>query len=91
CTLRDVVLIGSDKFETEAQRRENARLGRPNLNIGDGVVIERAILDKNVRIGDRVHITPHGKSENVDHPLYCIRDGIVCVPKNSIIPSGTTI
>src|SRR5688572_16144478 len=50
CVLRDVVLIGSDNYETTAQKRDNERAGRPNLNVGDGTVIERAILDKECRI-----------------------------------------
>jgi glucose-1-phosphate adenylyltransferase len=36
-------------------------------------------------------ITPTGKPENVDHPLYYIRDGIVIIPKNGVIPHGTVL
>ena len=36
-------------------------------------------------------ISPAGKPENVDHPLYYIRDGIVIIPKNGVIPHGTVI
>lgn len=93
CTLRDVVLIGSDKFETEAQRQENARLGRPNLNIGDGVVIEKAILDKDCRIGSGATLINAAHKQDFDGPngLYHIRDGIICIPRGSIIPAGTVI
>jgi len=89
--LREVVMMGADYYEDEQQLHEDQITGAPRIGIGQNCVIERAILDKNVRIGDRVHITPHGKSENADHALYCIRDGIVCIPKNSIIPTGTAI
>ena len=50
--------------------------------------IENAIIDKNARIGNDVTITPAGKPENVDHPLYYIRDGIVIIPKNGVVPTG---
>ena len=53
--------------------------------------IENAIIDKNARIGDNVVISPAGKPDNVDHPLYYIRDGIVIIPKNGILPNGTVI
>ena len=53
--------------------------------------IENAIVDKNARIGNNVVISPAGKPENVDHPNYYIRDGIVIVPKNGVIPRGTVI
>ena len=31
------------------------------------------------------------QARNVDHPLYYIRDGIVIIPKNGIVPHGTVI
>ena len=53
--------------------------------------IERAIIDKNARIGDNVHISPEGKPENYDGDNYNIRDGIVVVPKGGVIRSGTVV
>lgn len=89
--LHDVVMMGADDYQDEKELHADQREHLPHIGIGNDCVIERAILDKNVRIGDGVHISPAGKEANVDHPLYCIRDGIVCIPKNSIIPSGTRI
>jgi len=93
CVIRNTVLIGSDAFETEAQRAENARVGRPNLNIGDGSVIERAIIDKDCRIGKRVRLVNQARTAEADGPngMYYIRDGIVCVPRGTIIPDGTAV
>jgi glucose-1-phosphate adenylyltransferase len=55
--------------------------------------IARAIVDKNVHIGDDAVITPIGKPENYDDPagLYHIRDGIMVIPKGTVIPPGTWI
>lgn len=85
-TLRDCIIMGADFFE-----RDNPPPGVPRMGIGRDCQIERAIIDKNARIGDRVHISPAGKPENIDGPNYCIRDGIVVIPKNSVIPSDTWI
>ena len=89
--LSRVVLMGSDYYETDASIAEGLKLGRPRLGIGENTRIENAIIDKNARIGDNVVISPAGKPENVDHPLYFIRDGIVVIPKNGVIPHGTVI
>ena len=90
-SLNRTILLGCDYFESEISIRENAAAGRPRIGIGQNTRIENAIIDKNARIGDNCVITPAGKPENVDHPLYYIRDGIVIVPKNGTIPHGTVI
>jgi glucose-1-phosphate adenylyltransferase len=92
-TIRDSVIIGSDEFETDAERAENVRRGRPDLNIGDGAVVERAILDKDCRIGRGARLTNEAGKNDADGPngMYYIRDGIICVPRGSIIPDGTVI
>ena len=68
--------------------RRNEKAGRPRIGVGSNCRIENAIIDKNARIGNNVVISPAGKPENVDHELYYIRDGIVIVPKNAVIPHG---
>lgn len=85
------VVMGNDLFESRESIAQNTAAGCPRIGIGRNTRIENAIIDKNVRIGDDCVITPEGKAENVDHPLYYIRDGIVIVPKNGCIPSGTKI
>ena len=91
--IRDSVIIGSDEFETDAERAENARRRRPDLNIGDGAVIERAILDKDSRIGRGAKLTNEAGRTDADGPngMYYIRDGIICVPRGSIIPESAVI
>lgn len=89
--LKRVILLGCDYYESLECIQESMRLGRPRIGIGDNTKIENAIIDKNARIGDNVVISPAGKPDHVDHPLYYIRDGIVIIPKNGIIPHGTVI
>jgi len=91
CELRRVVLLGCDYYESAESVRAHEQAGLPRIGIGRNTRIENAIIDKNARIGDHVVITPAGKPENLDHELYYIRDGIVVIPKNAIIPHGTVI
>jgi glucose-1-phosphate adenylyltransferase len=89
--LRRVVSLGCDYYEALESILENEKSSRPRIGIGNNARIENAIIDKNARIGDNVVISPAGKPENVDHPLYYIRDGVVVIPKGAIIPHGTVI
>jgi glucose-1-phosphate adenylyltransferase len=82
-TIRDSIVMGADYFELG-----QTESSRPLMGIGKNCVIDRAIIDKNARIGDGVVITPEGKSTNLDADNYFIRDGIVVVPKNAVIPAG---
>ena len=85
------ILLGSDYFESAASIAENQNAGRPRIGIGCNTQIENAIIDKNARIGSNCVISPAGKPENMDHPLCYIRDGIVIIPKNGVVPHGTVI
>jgi glucose-1-phosphate adenylyltransferase len=89
--LNRVVLLGGDYYESHASILDNEVMGRPRIGVGQNTRIENAIIDKNARIGDNVAITPAGKPDCMDHPLYYVRDGIIIVPKNGIIPHGTVI
>jgi len=89
--LNRTVILGSDYYESLESIVEHERTGQPRMGIGSNCRIENAIVDKNARIGDNVVISPSGKPDNLDHPLYYIRDGIVVIPKNGALPHGTVI
>ena len=89
--LKRVFAMGCDYYESLASIELSAKMGRPRIGIGENTFIENAIIDKNARIGDNVRISPEGKPADFDHPLCYIRDGIVVVPKNGVIPHGTII
>jgi glucose-1-phosphate adenylyltransferase len=90
-TVRDSVIIGADRFETDAERADNRRQGIPDFTIGDGSVIERAILDKDCRVGRNVQIINRAKLRDGQGDNYVIRDGIVVIPNAAIVPDGTVI
>ena len=87
--ISNTIVMGADYYAGAI----NCPADKPCPGIGRGCRIERAIIDKNVHLGDNVVISPKGKPENFDAPdgTYYIRDGIVCVPKDTVIKSGTWI
>ena len=85
------IMMGCDYYESMESIQDHEGQGIPRIGIGKNARIENAIIDKNARIGDDVVISPEGKADSVDHPLYYVRDGIVIIPKNAVIPSGTVI
>jgi glucose-1-phosphate adenylyltransferase len=90
-TLRNSVLIGADRYMTPAEKTENQERGLPCFGVGDGSVIENAILDKDARIGARVRITNRDNVQNAEGRNYVIRDGIVVIPKGAIVLDETVI
>jgi glucose-1-phosphate adenylyltransferase len=74
-----------------ADRAANRAANRPNLLIGEGTLIERAIIDKECRIGRNVRIVNQKGARDDEGSNYVIRDGIVCIPRGTIIPDDTVI
>ena len=59
------------------------------IGIGDNAVIDGAIIDKNCCIGRDVVITnPDGVGETGEFFFGMIRDGVICIEKNAVIPNG---
>lgn len=80
------IILGAEHFEDEVGRKNRIHLG-----IGAGTVISEAIIDQNARVGKNVVIRGSKKLKDCDGDGYAIRDGIVIVLKNAIIPDGTII
>ncbi len=91
CQLTRTILMGCDYYESDASIRQYEDQGIPRIGIGKNTRIENAIIDKNARIGSDCVLSPAGKPDQMDHALYYIRDGIVIIPKNAIIPHGTVL
>jgi glucose-1-phosphate adenylyltransferase len=89
--VKDSLLLGADLYETPEMVADATRKRIPPMGIGAGSVIERAIIDKNARIGRGVKIVNEAGLENADGDGYYIRDGIVVVPKNGVIADNTVI
>ena len=83
--IRDSIIMGADYYE-----REGSDMDIP-LGIGARCHIQGAILDKNVRLGDEVVIKPYPRGTEIDAGTYVVQDGIVVIPKGTLVPSGTRI
>lgn len=90
-TINHSIIMGADRFETLEQMTENKAKKIPNIGIGNHCTIINAIIDKDVRIGDNVSIINAHNLQEKDDEHYYIRDGIVVVPKGSLIRNGTVI
>jgi len=89
--IREALVLGADYYETiDEIERANAR-GVPPLGIGAESLVERAIVDKNARIGRGVRLVNEGRVGEKDGSGYYIRDGIVIVPKDGVIADGSVI
>jgi glucose-1-phosphate adenylyltransferase len=90
-TIRDAVILGADRFETDQERAGNRHRGIPDFTVGNGTVIENAILDKDCRVGSNVRIINKDKRQDAEGENYVIRDGIVVIPKGAIVLDGAVI
>jgi glucose-1-phosphate adenylyltransferase len=91
-SLNGVICMGADYYESEAQKQRNAEARLPNLGIGKGTIVKRAIIDKNACIGEscRIGVDDIPRSDgNYGH--YYVVDGIIVIPKNTVLYPGTVI
>jgi glucose-1-phosphate adenylyltransferase len=79
------VLLGADYYEEETDASDVP------MGIGRNVVLDRVIVDKNARIGDGVRLVNEAGITHADGEGYCIRNGIIIVPKGATIPNGLIV
>jgi glucose-1-phosphate adenylyltransferase len=84
-TIRRSLIMGVDNHYPEPGP------GEPPVGVGEGSEISDAIIDKNARIGREVRICNEKNVQEADGDGWAIRDGIVVVEKNGVIPDGTVI
>ena len=89
--VEDSIVMGCDFYQSLDEIVKAQKTGRPIMGIGQNCVIKKAILDKNVKIGDNTKIINEKKLKNFEGEDYCIKDGIVIVHKNATIASNTVI
>ena len=86
-------IMGADYYQTLEDMIADRHASRPRLGIGEGSIIRRAIIDKNARIGSGVRLVNEAGVMEAEgaNGAYYIRDGIIIVPKNSVIADGTVV
>jgi glucose-1-phosphate adenylyltransferase len=85
--MKRTIFMGADYYDPPSRKHPS---GIP-LGIGANCQIEGAILDKNVRIGENVIIRPFPRGAELDRELFAVQDGIVIVPKDTVLPAGMRI
>jgi glucose-1-phosphate adenylyltransferase len=89
--VEDSMIMGADYYET----LEECQLvpGCLPMGIGPNSIVKKAIIDKNARIGANCQIINKDNVQEANHEGegYIIKDGIVVVCKDAIIPDGTII
>jgi glucose-1-phosphate adenylyltransferase len=83
--IENCVIMGADYYDS------NIIKNTLPVGIGENCIIRNAIIDKNARIGNNVKIMNVNKKNNFDGTLFYIRNGIVVIPKNTIIQDDTVI
>lgn len=89
--IQDCVMMGADYYQTLDEIKKDAASGKPLIGIGKGCFIKNAIIDKNARIGDGSRILNEKNMETFDSDKFYIREGVIVIPKDAVIPPGTII
>lgn len=87
--IRNSVIMGADRYESPIGGVPKLPGGVPPIGIGPGSMIDGAIVDKDCRIGEGVHIVAHQGGHDREIGSECIvRDGIAVIPKSAVLPAG---
>jgi glucose-1-phosphate adenylyltransferase len=89
--LDHTLVMGADYYEDDDHRAYNWQMGIPNVGIGKGSIVRKAIIDKNAHIGRNVRILNEAGLQEHDGSGYYIRDGIVIVPKHGVLPDDAVV
>ncbi|XP_074580465.1 inactive glucose-1-phosphate adenylyltransferase small subunit 2, chloroplastic-like [Curcuma longa] len=93
-TIEKSVVMGSDVYQADLQWNTALLQGSDiPVGIGEKTHIQKAIIDKNARIGKNVKIINRDSVQECDREAcgYIISGGIVVVMKNAIIPNGSIL
>ncbi|HXF05776.1 MAG TPA: sugar phosphate nucleotidyltransferase [Blastocatellia bacterium] len=89
--LEDVITFGASYIQSPEEIAEDRTRGVPAIGIGDNTIIRRAIIDRDARIGSRVKILNEAGVLYANGTNYYIRDGLIVIPRDAVIPDDTVI
>lgn len=81
-------IMGSDYYQNLKEIYRNLEHHRINIGIGERCFLHNTIVDKNCRIGNDVYLNGGTHLPDSDHELYTVKDGIIVVKKNAVVPDG---
>jgi glucose-1-phosphate adenylyltransferase len=93
CVIDNALLMGSDYYQSPMERLKNIESGEVPLGVGANTTIQKAIVDKNTRIGRNVRIVNKDcvVEASREELGFVIQNGIVVIIKNATIPDGMVI
>ena len=80
------IVMGANVLEILPEGSEQIPIG-----IGRDCTIRNAIIDFNAHIGDGCRLVNEEGVQQFDNENYSIRDGIIIVHKNAVVPPGTIV
>jgi glucose-1-phosphate adenylyltransferase len=91
CVISDSYLMGNDVYQNLEEIRHNIENNVINIGIGERCHINYTIVDKNCRIGNDVHLIGGKHLQDINTPLYTVKDGIIVVKKGVTLPDGFAV
>ena len=88
--LENVYLMGADHYEHPEAEPPLSR-NSVEMGVGENCYIRNAIVDRNVRIGNNVRLSPEGKPNDFHQGAVHVKDGILVIEKNGVVPEGTIL
>jgi glucose-1-phosphate adenylyltransferase len=84
--IENSVVMGARFYESQSPTSHPVPMG-----VGQGCEIRNAIVDLNARIGDGARLVNEKGVQEFDGDNYCIRGGIIVVPRDAAIAPGTVV
>lgn len=89
--IKNSYVMGSDYYQNLDELNQNIAHNVKNIGIGKRCYINNTIVDKNCRIGNDVYLNGGKHLEDINTPLYTIKEGIIVVKKGAVLPDGFRI
>ncbi|CAN1494527.1 GlgC ADP-glucose pyrophosphorylase [Flavobacteriaceae bacterium] len=89
--IQNSFIMGNDQYQSIDDMNEDIKNNKQLVGIGERCFINKALVDKNCRIGNDVYINGGSHLEDAIHPLYAVKDGIVVIKNGVIIPDNFEI
>lgn len=89
--IQNSYIMGNDQYQSIDDMNEDIKNNKQLVGIGERCFINKALVDKNCRIGNDVYINGGSHLDDAIHPLYAVKDGIVVIKNGVVIPDNFEI
>lgn len=90
-TIQNCYVMGNDFYQNIDDMNNDSSDNKQLIGIGERCFINNAIVDKNCRIGNDVHINGGKHLPDSSNELYAVKEGIVVIKKGVTIPHHFSI